>query len=307
MRSFIPVEALGASGSLQFRVYLSSDSSQFEIDISVAQLSRLAVQIDLSWPAPGHSEMIQLISHIMTRLRWNPHASTVVISDNSSNIRILSTPLTATSNLGIKNDGSEGSHEAEKIGTSKTGISDKMCLYKGSLRSKDDELLSVKLYRKNISNDVIVPGKPGLPDQVQTEDDIELHLVLYNPVCSSETICIIKGQNDLKEVRGYRMADANDYILILGKVIGPINQRLCSMKHVDELVKHIVSTRLVLSRSNPAANKNISEFRAALIRSRLYSHDKVTPIQIHGIADANTNSEALIENRTFSCLLSVEF
>ena len=80
-------------------------------------------------------------------------------------------------------------------------------------------------------------------------------------------------------------------------MIGPTSQRLASMKYIDELVRHIVSKRLVLIQYD--VDTGAPEFRASLIRSRLFSHNKATPLQKFGDDDATTNSSLLIENGMF--------
>lgn len=69
---------------------------------------------------------------------------------------------------------------------------------------------------------------------------------------------------------------------------------MADLTHVPQLLQHIVHERLVVSYTQQEDGP--LKFDATLIRSRLYNHDKLTPINVSGERDVVANADTLLEN-----------
>ncbi|ETV87506.1 hypothetical protein, variant [Aphanomyces astaci] len=144
-------------------------------------------------------------------------------------------------------------------------------LHTGSFRC-NGTLLMATLTMKAYLKPVILPNKPGLPDIHTSVDSFLLSMDIYHPEISQHCIVHVDGMHELREVTG------------------PDEAHLIGSKTVPEWLNHVITTRLDRT-VHPDGT-----FTATLVRSRLYSEYKATPINSN--MDGNTlhNNHLLIDN-----------
>ncbi|EQC31271.1 hypothetical protein SDRG_10876 [Saprolegnia diclina VS20] len=114
------------------------------------------------------------------------------------------------------------------------------------------------------------PNKPGLPDILREADWFDMALSFYHPDSSTSCEAHVDGLHDLREVAG------------------PDAQDLVGSGTVPELLRHIVMHRLDRTLSDDA-------LRVVLVRSRMFTHRKATPVNAAMDADAFAQDGHLIE------------
>ncbi|CAK4810797.1 unnamed protein product [Aphanomyces euteiches] len=120
---------------------------------------------------------------------------------------------------------------------------------------------------------IVEPNKPGLPDIHRSIDCFDLALEIYHPEISRHCVVHIDGMQDLREVTG------------------PDQAHLIGSNTFHEWLHHIMTNRLDRSISDDGT------FTVSLVRSRLYSQYKATPVNTVMEENAVQNDHLLIDQR----------
>ncbi|RHY52912.1 hypothetical protein DYB30_002568 [Aphanomyces astaci] len=206
--------------------------------------------------------------------RNSPKPSTPLVVDNTPlNRPTTSDDLDLLANTVCMLDGEVGTKLCLLYDVVKT-------LHTGSFRC-NGTLLMATLTMKAYLKPVILPNKPGLPDIHTSVDSFLLSMDIYHPEISQHSIVNVDGMHELREVTG------------------PDEAHLIGSKTVPEWLNHVITTRLDRT-VHPDGT-----FTATLVRSRLYSEYKATPINSNMDCNALHNNHLLIDNGTlwlpFSC------
>ncbi|OQS02859.1 hypothetical protein THRCLA_04807 [Thraustotheca clavata] len=132
-------------------------------------------------------------------------------------------------------------------------------------------LVRVDMFMTAYLKHVVEPNKPGLPDIHKEADWFRIKLCIYHPESSKHCEISIDGMRELREV------------------IGPDEQKLISTTTVSELLRHIMTNRSDLSLKDDA-------LCVSFLRSRLFTHHKITPINSSMDEDTFANEHKLIDH-----------
>ncbi|ETW10012.1 hypothetical protein, variant [Aphanomyces invadans] len=144
-------------------------------------------------------------------------------------------------------------------------------LHTGTYRC-NGTLLSATLTMMPILKPVVEPNKPGLPDVHTSVNSFVLSLRIYNPEMSQHCDVTIDGMQDLREVTG------------------PDEAHLIGSKTVLPWLHHVMTSRLDRT-IHPDGT-----FTVVLVRSRMYSEYKATPVYSTMDEDVLHNKHLLIDD-----------